>query len=352
MNKKIIVGVSGGIDSTFAVLLLKEQGWDVCALHLETTGIENDDDRERLLRLQQEFSIPLLRIDCRERFNKTVVEPFLAAYRRGETPNPCVICNEALKFRILIETADALGIQYVATGHYARIVRCGDDFAIARSRTNKDQTYALYRLPADWLPRIIFPLAEIESKAAVREKLIQSLGDSVRRAQESQDICFLKDTSLESFLAHHISAEERFCGNMVDEYGHVLGRHKGLIFYTEGQRKGLGLSCGPWFVARRDFSNGMMHLKNGCESRSSVVSFDRAVWQQTVTLGRRYSVQYCYRFPPKEAELLSYNGKSGTVRFLTPCGGVSTGQSLVFYENGIMMGGGVITNFSETEERE
>ena len=352
MNEKIIVGVSGGVDSSLAVLLLKEQGWDVRAVHLVTTGTEDEDDLARLCRLEQEYSIPLMRLDCRQRFEKNVIEPFLNAYRRGETPNPCIICNPELKFRALVEEADAQGIKYIATGHYARIVRDGSEYVMVRTSSKKDQTYALYRLPAEWLSRIIFPLADMPDKTAVREKLAASFGTGVFKARESQDICFLEDQPLEAFLKGRLSPEECFPGHMVDEYGHVLGAHKGLIFYTEGQRKGLGLSRGPWFVAERDFKSGVMRLKHGRESKSTMIFFDRAVWHKEATLGANYSVQYCYRFPPVEAQLIEYDGTGGAVRLLTPCGGVSIGQSLVFYQNERLLGGGIITNFQEMEERE
>lgn len=343
MNETIIVGVSGGIDSALSALRLAEQGWNVRAVHLLMHGERDEHDLARLRMIERLLEQPVLRLDCRSRFKSDVIAPFVEAYRRGETPNPCVICNAVLKFRALLETADALGARYVATGHYVRIVHSGGSAAIARSAAKKDQSYMLCRLPAEWLSRLVFPLADERDKAHVRARLAARLGVEAASGRESQDICFLEGTSLEDFLTSRIPPQERCPGRMVDENGHDLGPHKGLIFYTEGQRKGLGLSCGPWFVAGRDFSGGVLRLSHGRETTVSEVSFDRAVWQRQPVLSRRCQVKYCYRFAAVDARLTECGDGRGAIRLDVPARGVSLGQSLAFYDGDILLGGGVIT---------
>ena len=344
MNARIIVGVSGGLDSSLAALRLLQNGWNVTAVHLDMLGTKNAEDSARLDLLEKHFHITVIRIDCRQRFEKCVVAPFITAYKRGETPNPCVICNEAVKIRVLFEQADRIGATKVATGHYARTVSYHGKTAIARSPSRKDQTYVLHRLPHEWLDRMFFPLEDMSDKAAVRDELASFSFTDVYTANESQDICFLAGENLETFLKRRISDDECFVGRMKDEQGHDLGAHKGLIFYTEGQRKGLGLSCGPWFVERRDFTDGILHLSHGRERLRKRIYYDRAVWQQSIADVRELRVQYCYRFPPVRVALLNSeeNETSGIVLLDFPAGGVSLGQSLVFYDDDILLGGGVI----------
>ena len=344
MNAKIIVGVSGGLDSALAALRLRERGYDVMAVHLVMRDEDNVEDAARLEQMEKRFHITVNRVDCRERFERSVVDPFIAAYKRGETPNPCVLCNEAVKLRVLFEQAERLGAAHVATGHYARIATYRGWTALARSLSRKDQTYMLHRLPQSWLERLVFPLEDVSDKKQVRDELAAWSFTGAQTASESQDNCFLAGEGLEGFLKRRIPKEERALGRMTDETGRDLGAHRGLIFYTEGQRKGLGLSCGPWFVDRRDFSDGRLHLTQCSERLRTRIYYDRAVWQQPITEVRELRVQYCYRFPPVRAALLKCDEpeKSGVVALNSPAGGVSLGQSLVFYDDDILLGGGVI----------
>jgi len=343
MTKEIIVGVSGGIDSSFSVLRLKEQGWRVHAVFLRMHDDQAEDDMQRLGELQRRYGIPVHEIDCQAQFQQNVINPFLEAYKRCETPNPCVICNAKLKIRLLIETADALGIERIATGHYAATVSYRGRTALMRTENKKDQTYMLARLPSQWLPRLYFPLAKEHSKRNVRAELAHSFGASVFMARESQNICFLRSEKLNDFLKRYIPPEQRRPGVMIDEQGHVLGQHEGLIFYTEGQRKGLGLSCGPWFVVSREPHNNQMCLRRGDEYKGMKIFFDRAMWQQPWEAPHPYRVQYCYRFAPVEAELSECSDDSGIVRLRQPSGGISLGQTLVLYDGNVLVGCGVIT---------
>ena len=338
---KIVVGVSGGVDSAYAALSLKSRGHDVVGVHLNIKGKEDAEDGTRLQLLERSAGIRVIRLDCRKRFDEAVIRPFLEAYRRGDTPNPCVICNEAFKIRILTEIAGDIGAERVASGHYARISDYNGRVAIKMTDTPKDQTYVLHRLPYEWLEMLEFPLADIEKRNVKRE--VARVLDTNVTGGESQDICFLEGSSLEGYLRENLSAEELRAGMFVDERGNPLGAHKGLVFYTEGQRKGLGLSRGPWFVKKRDFSSGNLFLSHGSEPKARRIYFRNASWQQPMTCGKEYNVKICYRFPPMRAVLTALDEDGGEAELLEPSGGVSIGQSLVFYDEKTLMGGGYIT---------
>ena len=339
---KIVVGVSGGVDSAFAAMSLKDAGNDVIGVHLKIKFKEDNRDTARLEALQAITKIQVIQVKCRDVFEKRVISAFLDAYRCGKTPNPCVICNETFKLRTLMEIADSLGADKVASGHYAKISTYKGVPAIERTDTIKDQTYALYRLPPEWISRLCFPLADIK-KPDVKEEIAQAFHAEGLANGESQDICFLEGRSLKGYLREKLMPSELFPGEFVDESGRSLSRHKGLIFYTEGQRKGLGLSCGPWYVKERDFKTGKLYLSHGIEPKTSIVHFEGASWQQEVTPKHEYDVKVCYRFPPVRAILTEFNGTSGTVQLIAPSIGVSVGQSLVFYDGKTLMGGGFIT---------
>lgn len=341
MSEKILVGVSGGVDSALSALRLRDLGYDVTAAHLLLKDGEDPTDRLRLERLAQH--VPMHRLDCRKQFGDRVVQPFLDAYRKGLTPNPCVICNASLKFRVLLELADRLGIEKVATGHYARVLKRGNRWAIARTPSPKDQTYMLCRLPYEWLPRLCFPLSAERDKTGVKNELASRLGGRLAQG-DSQGICFLEGGSLERFLEDHIASEERHIGRMVDHDGKDLGPHRGLIFYTEGQRRGLGLSRGPWFVERRDFTNDRLLLSHGTEATVGTISFENAVWQQEVRAGQECLVQYCYRARPVPGRLTDCHDGCGAVKLRKPAGSVSIGQALALYDETeyILLGGGFI----------
>lgn len=342
MSEKILVGVSGGVDSTLSALRLRDLGYDVTAAHLILKDGEDPTDRLRLEHLARH--VPVHRLDYRKQFGDRVVQPFLDAYRKGFTPNPCVICNAALKFRALIALADRLGIEKVAAGHYARVLKRGARWAIARTSSPKDQTYMLCRLPYEWLPRLCFPLSEERDKLNVKSELASRLGADRLAQGDSQGICFLEGGSLERFLEEHITSEERHIGRMVDHDGNDLGPHKGLIFYTEGQRRGLGLSRGPWFVERRDFASNRLLLSHGTEAASETIYFENARWQQEVRAGRDCLVQFCYRARPVPGRLTECRNGCGTVELQNPAGSVSIGQALALYDKAecILLGGGFI----------
>ncbi len=341
-----MVGLSGGVDSTATFLLLRRQGFDPLGVHLAMGRDPDDLDRRRLQALEERLDARIHRIDCHQEFCQRVTAPFLEAYGRCETPNPCVICNEQLKIRLLVEAADDLGCRWIATGHYARTVETPQGWAIARSRSSKDQSYMLYRLLPQWIPRLIFPLADME-KSQTRQISAEALGDDFAGG-DSQDICFLEGQSLAQYLEDRLPQESLRPGEMVC-CGQVVGRHRGLAFYTEGQRKGLGLSGGPWFVKAKDRDHNRLVLSHRQDSAVSEIFFKSPRWQRTPQVGQSYLAQHRYRSTPVPARLAEWDGCRGRVVPEVPLTGVALGQSLVLYCGNLLVGGGIICRRGEVE---
>ena len=252
--KKVIVGMSGGVDSAVAAYLLKQAGYDVVGVTLRTWAGEEGqesrcceiDDARETARI---IGIPYYPFNCISDFEKKVVQPFVQDYLHGRTPNPCVVCNREIKWERLLYHAEVLKADYVATGHYASVVRLGNGRYTVRkaSHAEKDQTYMLYRLKQEQLARTLMPLGDY-SKEEVR-KIAREAGIRVASKPDSQEICFVTDGKYADFIVDHENGEVPGEGNYVDESGNVLGRHKGIINYTVGQRKGLGVAFGhPMYI--------------------------------------------------------------------------------------------------------
>ena len=243
MAEKIVLGLSGGVDSAVAAARLRAQGFDVHGLFLEV-GLGGEAEAQRAA---DELGIPLYIAHRREAFEREVCAYFADAFRRARTPNPCVVCNPRVKFRALIDYADELGAPYIATGHYARTGRDAQGRALLlRAGAAKDQSYMLCRLPRDWVARCVFPLGESAGKDEVRGDA-RAIGLSAADKPDSMDVCFIPDGDTQGWLERHGAA----CppGNFVDAQGNVLGQHKGIHCYTVGQRKGLGVAAeGRLFV--------------------------------------------------------------------------------------------------------
>ncbi len=249
---KVIVGMSGGVDSTAAALLLKRQGYEVIGVTLGLwKGAESGQAVKDAAWTAEKLGIRYKVLDMSKRFRGCVIEPFMESYRNGLTPNPCVVCNPLIKEQALLEMAKAEGAAYFATGHYARIDKHPETgrYAIRNSATAaKDQTYALYRLTQEQLAAMLLPLGEY-TKDEVRRIAAEIDGYSAEKG-ESQDICFIPDGDYAGFILRESPEDGRNAeGDFVDLEGHVLGRHKGLLYYTVGQRKGLGIAFGkPMYV--------------------------------------------------------------------------------------------------------
>ena len=262
-NKRVLVGMSGGIDSTATCLMLQEQGYEIVGVTMRVWGDEPQDARELAVRMGIEHYVA----DERVPFKDTIVKNFIGEYRQGRTPNPCVMCNPLFKFRMLIEWADKLGCDWIATGHYSRLEeRNGYIYIVAGDDEKKDQSYFLWRLGQDVLRRCIFPLGNY-TKQTVRDYLREKGYEAKSKEGESMEVCFIKG-DYRDFLREQCPELDAEIGPgwFVSSEGVKLGQHRGFPYYTIGQRKGLGLGGGPWFVVRKDVEENVIYVSRGCDT--------------------------------------------------------------------------------------
>ncbi|MBR3956213.1 MAG: tRNA 2-thiouridine(34) synthase MnmA [Clostridia bacterium] len=339
---KIVLGMSGGVDSCVAAKILKEQGFEVVGCCLLLTP-DASSDSEAALRARQaadRMGIDLVVADCREEFRKTVMQPFAEAYFAGRTPNPCVDCNPGVKIRSLCRVADELGIEAVATGHYARIDRKTNSLLCAP--TKKDQTYFLYRLTPEQLSRLHFPLGEFSEKADVRA-LAQNAGFDAANAKDSQEICFLPDGDYTSFLLSSFPDMPSKEGNFLDIHGNIIGRHKGIIHYTAGQRKGLGAFGKPMYVKRICPQDNTVILCTAEERFADTLTATDLSWCSGEAPADSFEALVKIRSTarPAPAKITLHDGRAD-VAFETAQLSPSPGQSAVFYDGDRVLGGGFI----------
>jgi len=338
---KTAVLLSGGVDSTMAAYLLKQQGHEIIGM----TMINWDEEvaakaREAAKWLGVEHHI----IDLRDRFARQVVAYFCSTYEEGHTPNPCVFCNQYIKFGCLLDKAGEMGCDYVATGHYARVKFNShlNEYELLKGfDPHKDQSYFLYRLSQAQLARVLFPLGEMRKTEVI--SMASALGVPVVKAvkyKESQEICFISG-DYRHFLRERISFAP---GDIVDREGNILGRHKGLPFYTIGQRKGLGVSGGrPLYVTDMDREHNRLILGEAkyllkLKLNLTDVHF---ISQRGLSLPLQVEAKIRYAAQPATA-WLSNDQKGWSLEFETPQRAITPGQSAVFYHGDKVLGGGII----------
>ena len=345
--------MSGGVDSAVAAYLLKQKGYDVVGVTLRTwdgtAGQESrcceiDDARQTA----RTIGIPYHAFNCVSDFEKEVVNPFIRDYLHGMTPNPCVVCNRAIKWQRLLYHADVLGADYVATGHYASVVQLenGRYTVQQASHYEKDQTYMLYRLTQDQLARTLMPLGEY-SKQEVRE-IARKAGIQVAAKPDSQEICFVTDGNYADFIREHEDGVVPGEGNYVDESGNILGRHKGIIYYTVGQRKGLGVAFGrPMYIKEIRAGQNEIVL-GGYEETFCKAILCRDLNFMSIPEPKEGEVVGCqakvrYHHSGQYATLEKINQDRFKVTFKEPVRFAAPGQSAVFYdEKNCLLGGGFI----------
>lgn len=355
MNKKVIIGMSGGVDSSVAAALLKEQGYEVIGVTMRMWEECDEDQREGACcslsavddarRVANKLGIDYYVMNFKDLFKDKVVNPFVRSYIEGRTPNPCIMCNKFLKFDALLKKANAMGIDYVATGHYARVeYNAGSErYELKRSVTSsKDQTYVLYNFTQHQLERTLMPNG-IYTKEEIRNKA-KELGLLVADKPDSQEICFIPDNDYSSFIRKYTNRNIK-CGNFVNSKGEILGRHKGIINYTIGQRKGLGIAFGkPMFVVDINANNNDIVLGDEKEVFNDTliakdvnfISIDKLVGSLRVTAKIRSTA--------KEASAMLFPLGDSRVKvvFEKPQRAITRGQAVVFYDGDVVVGGGEI----------
>jgi len=343
--------MSGGVDSSVAALLLKERGYRVVGVTLRFlshsaagAGPRARRGEESVLRAEKicrRLGIEHVAQDCSAAFFEKVVAAFVDGYRAGTTPNPCITCNEKIKFPGLAAAAERTGCSRIATGHYARIVRdeSGKALLAASPDAGKDQSYFLYRVPASLLERTIFPLQDM-SKEDVRS-FAERRGLLEPGTGESQDVCFLEGAGLGAFLSGHLPGRE---GAVVDGEGRTVGRHAGIHTVTIGQRKGLGISAErPLYVTGIDAERNLVTLGPE-EALYSAAAVCRGVRMRFRSVGGAIRAKIRYRHEAAEVERIERSAGSMRVVFRRPQRAVTPGQSVVLYRGGIVVGGGVISS--------
>ena len=357
-DKRVLVGMSGGIDSSAACIMLQEQGCEVVGVTMRTWDIpshfsspeqEQPDEIVEAQAVAARLGIEHHVADVREEFRKVIVQYFIDEYMRGRTPNPCVMCNPLFKERILCEWADRTGCQWIATGHYCQIEkRNGHCYIVTGDDATKDQSYFLWKLPQEILERMLLPLGGM-TKETVREYLAQKGFEAKAKGGESMEICFI-DKDYRDFLREHCpDIDERIGpGWFVDSKGLKLGQHKGFAYYTIGQRKGLGIALGePAYVLKINPEKNTVMLGNADQLKTEYMLVEPPVAPDIEELLTcpNLSVRIRYRSRPIPCQVLRLpdNGYL-LVKFATEASAITPGQSAVFYDGNRVLGGGFIAS--------
>lgn len=354
MNKeKVLIAMSGGVDSSVTALLMQEKGYECVGCTMKLADHKNKDakcgseqDLKDAEAVAARIGIPFYVADYRKEFSQIVIGRFIQDYKEGRTPNPCIICNRYMKFGYLFQKAKELGCKYVATGHYVRIKydeTKGRYLLLKAEDPKKDQSYVLYCLTQEQLAHAKFPLGDEPNKEHVRE-LAESQGFVNANKSESQDICFVKGESYSEFIEKR--TQKKFApGNFVDEAGNVLGKHKGIIHYTVGQRKGLGLALpAPMYVKEINVAkNEVVLTDNAGLFTTKVIAKDINLIDCERIVGvRRVKARIRYHHVEQLASVRQLDDDTLEIIFDEPQRAITKGQSVVMYEEDVVVGGGII----------
>ncbi|MBU4204966.1 tRNA 2-thiouridine(34) synthase MnmA [Patescibacteria group bacterium] len=370
LSRRVIIAMSGGVDSSVAAALLKRAGFDVVGVHMKfwSEGKKSGnkcctpESEKRARQVAKKLSIPFYVFNFEKEFKKRIVDYFLKTEKQGKTPNPCVICNKEIKFGLLLEKALKLNADFIATGHYARSQLSGAEWKLLKGKDkNKDQSYFLWQLNQKQLKHILFPVGNY-TKTEVR-KLAKKFKLPTANTQESQEVCFINTeihpvksgragvplkagqfNRVNYFLRKYLKTKP---GDIVDTRGKILGKHQGLWFYTIGQRKGIGIAAeNPYYVLRKDIKkNELIITQNKKDLLQKELVVKSVNWISGVKpkLPIKVNTKIRYRSPSASA-IVRQSGNKIKVIFKKPQRAITPGQSVVFYAGGELLGGGIIPN--------
>ncbi|MHB8352820.1 MAG: tRNA 2-thiouridine(34) synthase MnmA [Burkholderiales bacterium] len=348
---RVVVGLSGGVDSSVSALLLKEQGYEVIGLFMKNWEDEVDeycsarDDLVDAASVADLLGIEIEAVNFSAEYRERVFQNFLSEYQAGRTPNPDVLCNSEIKFKAFLEHAMSLGAEKIATGHYARVRQAGLQYELLRGKdASKDQSYFLYRLNQAQLSRTLFPVGELR-KTEVRE-LARRAGLSTAEKKDSTGICFIGERPFREFLQRYLPVTP---GPMKTLEGRVVGQHQGLMYYTIGQRQGLGIG-GPgdaWFVVGKDMDSNVLTVVQGHEHpalQKSWLQASQLTWIADTAPDAKGHYGAKNRYRQQDAPCtLDLDTERMTLRFNAPQWAITPGQSAVLYDGEVCLGGGIIT---------
>ncbi len=359
-NTRVVVGMSGGVDSSVTALLLKQQGYDVVGIFMKNWDDTDEfgvctatKDYEDVVRVCNQLDIPYYAVNFEKQYWDKVFTYFLDEYKAGRTPNPDVMCNKEIKFKAFLDHAMSLGADYLATGHYAQVRERNGQYELLKGvDDNKDQTYFLNQIPKEILPKIMFPLGGMEKKEVREIAKEHDLATATKK--DSTGICFIGERNFKEFLSEYLPAQP---GEMRTLSGEIKGQHDGLMYYTIGQRQGLGIggSGEPWFVVGKNLEENVLYVGQGYDQDALYADGLEAVdvnWLIDGDFTQPFTCKAKFRYRQEECPVSVYPQTDGSfmVQFDEQQRAITPGQAVVFYDEDVCIGGGTIERVYKNEQ--